>query len=267
MIILCTFDPKTETALRECNMKFLMQQLNAKPNSNLVGNYINGACNFGAPQTLEQLLKIKHKYYGSDPLHGIVETYIGGKPYSIVLHLSIKNHNNDCLQILFDHIGPRMYWDMCTTLVGDCITQALNAQNSGALKIALAFEKSCRTIRPAYYDTTHDVTLWWSRLENKCQSHAHAVARVITPSLVNYVVAHNLNKRSGQHAAFEALIAKCNPKTVLSIFSRFHWLSERPNWASDMKWLNAQFVARENAVLTKAVRGAKKLALNGKRKI
>lgn len=264
MIILCTFDQETETAIRECDMKFLTKQLDAKPNSNLVGDYINGACNFGAHHTLEQLLKIKHKYYGSDPLHGIVEKYIGGKPYSIVLHLSIKNHNNDCLQILFDHIKSRMYWDMCTTLVGDCITQALNAQNTGALKIALAFEKSCHTLCPAYYDTA---ALWWSRLENRPEPHAQILVGVLSPSLINSLVVHCLNKRTKHKQVLKALIAKCKPKKVLLLIERSQWLSHQPTHNSDIKWLHAQFVARENAVLTKAVRGAKKLALNGKRKI
>lgn len=261
MIIICEFDHATEKAIKNGNIVYLSKQLDSKPICNFLYNlshYFNGACNFGANDTLKELLKLQKKHSNFNLTVGIIEHYVGGRPYSILMHLCIKNHHNECLKTLFDHIQPQMhYWGQCTALVSQCIEQALSAKNPNAIKIAMDFEKSCRSIRPKHYSTSDDIDLWWPRLENKSKNEAQNIVQYMDKSLVNHLVVWRLHAHVKNKETLRALIDKCNIEKVGSLIKTTNLPLLYEIHPQDIAWLNNESIARQKTVLNKAVRGAK----------
>lgn len=260
MIMIYQFDAATQKAIKNGDIAHLLKQLNSKPICDFAYNlshYFNGACNFGANETLKELLKLQQKGYSFGRARGIIEHYWGGRPYSVLMHLSIKNHHNDCLQTLFDHIQPEMPWGESTALVSQCIEQALNAKNPRAIKIAMDFEKSCRPTRPNYYNTCNDIDLWWPRLQNKNKTQAKQVIKYMDKSLVDQVLVWRLHARSEHTEILRALIDRCNPKKVTTLISKTNLPPIYKTTPQDIKWLDNEFIGHQKAVLNKAVRGAK----------
>lgn len=271
MIIICNFDAATEKAIKQSNIAYLLKQLDSKPICDFLYNlshYFNGACNFGADETLKELLKLQKKHSNFDRTRGIIERYVGGRPYSILMHLSIKNHHNDCLKTLFDHIHPQMeYWDQSTELVAQCIEQALSAKNPNAIKISIDFEKSCRSTRPKYYTVSNDVDLWWRRLQNKTKTQAKQIVQCMDKSLVNHVLVWRLHTHSEHKGALEALIETCSPKKVLMLIKNTNLPGLHQIHANDLEWLEQQFAGRQKVTLNKAVGKTKTIKTRQTRKI
>lgn len=260
MIMIYQFDPATEKAIKNGDIEYLSKQLDSKPICNFLYNlshYFNGACNFGANDTLKELLKLQKKHSNFDCTRGIIEHYMGGRPYSVLMHLSIKNHHNDCLKTLFDHIQPQTHWGQCTALVTQCIQQAVGAKNPSAIKIAMDFEKSCRSTRPNYHSTSDDIDLWWPRLENKSKVEAHNIVQYMDQSLVNHLVVWRLYARVKNKGPLAALIDKCHTKKVEALTKTTNLPPIYQFRPQDITWLHNAFIARQKAVLSKAVRGAK----------
>lgn len=256
MIMIYQFDAATQKAIKNGDILYLLKQLNDKPICDFLYNlshYFNGACNFGANETLKELLKLQAKHSKFDPTRGIIEHYLGGRPYSSLTHLSIKNQHNDCLKTLFDHIHPHMFWGQCTELVTQCIQHALSAKNPSAIKIAIDFEKSCHSTRPKYYSTCDDMDLWWPRLEKKSKHEAQNVIRYMDKSLVNHLIVWRLHARSEHKGTLAALIEKCNPQKVLTLIKNTKLPPLYHIRPQDLTWLEEQFVARQQTVLNKAV--------------
>lgn len=271
MIITCEFDIATEKAIKNGNIVYLLKQLDSKPICDFLYNlshYFNGACNFGANETLKELLKLQKKHSNFDRTRGIIQHYLGGRPYSILMHLSIKNHHNDCLKTLFDHIHPQMeYWNQCTELVSQCIEQALSAKNPTAIKIAMDFEKSCRSARPKYYTVSNEVDLWWQRLQNKTKTQAKPIVQCMDKSLVNQVLVWRLHTGSEHKGVLEALIETCAPQKVLTLIKTTNLPGLYQINQNDLNWLEQLFFARQKTVLSKAIGKAKTTKTRTVRKI
>ena len=270
MIIICNFDAATKKAIKQGNIAYLLKQLDGKPICNLLYNlshYFNGACNFGAHETLKELLKLQTKHSNFDRTRGIIEHYLGGRPHSVLMHLSIKNHHNDCLKTLFEHIQPQIYWGQCTELVTQCIQQALSAKNPSAIKIAMDFEKSCCSTRPEHYSTSDDIALWWPRLENQPKDSAKHIVQHMDKSLVNHLIVWRLHAHSKHKGALTALIETCNPQKVLTLIKNTNLPGLYQIHPQDLIWLDEQFSARQKVALNKAVGKAKTIKTRKTRKI
>lgn len=252
------FDRATENAIKNGDIPFLLQQLNDKPPCDFVYNlshYLNGACNFGSHDTLKELLKLHKKHSNFDLTRGIVQHYLGGRAYSDLMSLSVKNHHNDCLRTLFEYIKPHNYWGQCTALVTQCIQYAVSANNSKAIKIAVDFEKDCTP--PEHYTVSNEIDLWWPRLQNKSKTQAKQVVQYMDKTLVNHILVWRLHARSEHKGALEALIERCNPKKVTTLISKTNLPPVCQIGPKDMKWLEDKLIAHQKAVLNKAVHGAK----------